>query len=128
MPSNDLIIYISTLGLCGLQSGSVPNYTNILVKLMEIAKESTLVVNAKLPPRRVTLEEYRRLVAESFGELTKEYLEGLPDAVEYGAFISLKGYGRRNRDDIIRRILNGKLPEVEEAHSQLQRSDGITRR
>jgi hypothetical protein len=51
--------------------------------------------------------EYRARVLELFLERTDPYLQSLSSDTEGGAVVTFQEYGRRNRDDMLRRIESG---------------------
>lgn len=98
--------------------GSVPLYTDILVELMKRANAALDAVVSKSENAKTEIVDFREAVVAEFIAETGRLIESLPRSREYGAAITLRDYGYRNRDDIARRIRLGRYREVEEAFAR----------
>lgn len=102
---------------------SVPAYNDVLSNLFSSAAQAVERTNRSLKGKEISLEEYRSMVLQHFYIITETYLKSLPDVAEYGALVTLRMYGARNRDDIARRIKSGLYPKVEQAYRGKTNSD-----
>jgi len=103
-----------------MSGGSVPRYTDILVELMKTAGLSVDAVVSRAEVAENAIADFREVVVSEFMTRTARFVENLPDSVEYGAVITMRDYGYRNRDDIVRRIRSGRYREVEEAFARIR--------
>ena len=99
---------------------SVSKYVDILTKLMDSVQDAIETVRQKNSDQGISPEGYRSLVIRELTLATDNYLSELPDTVEYGAVVTLRDYGYRNREDVIRRIRAGLHEGVEESFRKSQ--------
>lgn len=99
---------------------SVSKYVDILTKVMDSVKVAIEKVRQKNVDPSISPEEYRSLIIGELTLATDDYLSELPDTAEYGAVVTLRDYGKRNREDVIRRIRAGLHEGVEESFRNRQ--------
>ncbi|MBI4257805.1 MAG: hypothetical protein HY619_02520 [Thaumarchaeota archaeon] len=95
---------------------SVPAYNDVLTRLFASVAQAVERTEYELVNKHPAAEDYRKTVIRHLVEITDQYLRELPDQAEHGAIVTLKGYGTRNRNDIVRRIESGLYPKVEQAY------------
>ena len=97
---------------------SCPSYNEVLTKLMEFVGAATEEAGRRRERMAMTLSNYREEVVECYRQVTDPFLADLPDVEEYGALVTLREYGQRNRDDIVRRIRAGIFKLVETSYGR----------
>lgn len=99
---------------------SVSKYVDILTNLMDSVQVAIETARQKNVDKSISAEEYRSLVVRELTLATDDYLSELPDTADYGAVVTLRDYGYRNREDVIRRIRVGLHEGVEESFRKRQ--------
>ena len=89
------------------------DYVRVLMKLHELVDISIMKVNEKMENSGLPIDVYRKRIADIFLKESQEYLDLLPNETREGAFVTLKDYGQRNREDILLQIERGNFPRVE---------------
>jgi hypothetical protein len=104
------------------KNASDPTYVEILTRLLDSVEPA---IKASQKKRRLEgkdetedRESYRRTVIHEIVTSTESYLTSLPDRTKEGAVVTLKDYGYRNRDDVIRRIELGMYARVEKSFEE----------